>query len=113
MPTDRVPKGKRGGPSLREKEREIQRDRDDGIVPLGRRMTVCQLYERYTRFRRRSEGSPSGGRDQLGRDSARGRAWGAAAIEDVKSSDAVAWALRMSEEKGYAYTTINNHPGAP
>lgn len=108
VPTDRVPKGKRDGPSLREKEREIQRDRDDGIVPLGRRMTVCQLYERYTRFRPKVRRLTKQGRDQLGRI-LREDVLGGRSIEDVKPSDAVAWALRMSEEKGYAYTTINNH----
>ena len=108
VPTDRVPKGKRDGPSLREKEREIQRDRDDGIVPLGRRMTVCQLYERYTRFRPKVRRLTKRGRDQLGRI-LREDELGGRSIEDVKPSDAVSWALRMRGAKGYAYTTINNH----
>lgn len=108
VPTDRVPKGKRSCLSLREKEREIQRDRDDGIVPLGKRMTVCQLYERYTRFRSKVRTLTKRGRDQLLRI-LREDELGSRSIGDVRPSDAVAWALRMSEEKDYAYTTINNH----
>lgn len=108
VPTDRVPKGKRDSLSLREKEKEIQRDRDDGIVPLGRRMTVCQLYERYTRFRPKVRTHTKQGRDQLMRI-LREDELGSRSIGDVKPSDAIAWALRMSEEKDYAYTTINNH----
>ena len=35
VPTDPVPKGKRRDVSLREKEKEIQRDMDDGIDTAG------------------------------------------------------------------------------
>lgn len=42
--TDRVPKGKRDDLSLREKEREIQRDLEDGIDTKGKKMTLCELY---------------------------------------------------------------------
>ena len=44
VPTDRVPKGKRDAISLREKEREIQRDLEDGIDTKGKKMTLCELY---------------------------------------------------------------------
>lgn len=49
--TDRAPKGKRDDLSLREKEKELQRDIDDGIDASGKKMTVCELYEKYTRVR--------------------------------------------------------------
>ena len=49
VPTDRTPKGKRDDISLREKEKEIQRDHEDGIDTSGRKMTVIQLYEKYIR----------------------------------------------------------------
>ena len=44
VPTDKTPKGKREDKSLREKVKEIQKDLDDGIDPVGKKMTVCQLY---------------------------------------------------------------------
>lgn len=46
--TDRVPKGKRDDLSLREKEREIQRDLEDGIDTKGKKMTLCELYAKKT-----------------------------------------------------------------
>ena len=51
VPTDRAPKGMRDDISLREKEKGIQRDLEDGIDASGRKMTVCELYEKYTRVR--------------------------------------------------------------
>ena len=44
LPTDRTPKGKREDLSLREKERNIQKDLYDGIDTKGSKMTLCQLY---------------------------------------------------------------------
>ena len=49
--TDATPAGKREDISLREKEKEIQRDLDDGINVLGKKMTVLQLYQKQTRYR--------------------------------------------------------------
>lgn len=46
-PTDRTPKGKRDGPSLREQEKEAQRDQLDGIDHSGANMTVSELYARH------------------------------------------------------------------
>ena len=40
VPTDRVPKGKRDAISLREKEREIQRDLEDGIDTKGKKCVI-------------------------------------------------------------------------
>ena len=51
VPTDKTPAGKREDISLREKEKEIQKDLDDGIDPIGKKMTVCQLYAKQNRHR--------------------------------------------------------------
>ena len=51
VPTDKVLAGKRPCLSLREKIKQIQKDLDDGIDTIGKKMTVCQLYEKYTRQR--------------------------------------------------------------
>ena len=45
--TDKLPAGKRDDISLREKEKLIQRDLYDGIVPNGGEMTVLQLVTKY------------------------------------------------------------------
>lgn len=44
VPTDKIPAGKRADLSLREKIKQIQKDLDDGIDTIGKKMTVCQLY---------------------------------------------------------------------
>lgn len=107
VPTDKTPAGKREDISLREKEKEIQKDLDDGIDTLGKKMTVCQLYAKQIRHRANVRKGTKRGRNQLMRilqeDSL-----GGCSIENVKLSDAKEWALRM-KEKGYAYKTINNH----
>lgn len=107
VPTDKTPAGKRDDISLREKEKEIQKDLDDGIDPIGKQMTVCQLYAKQIRHRANVRDGTKQGRKQLMRileeDSL-----GACSIENVKLSDAKEWALRMSE-KGYSFRTINNH----
>ena len=107
VPTDKTPAGKREDISLREKEKEIQKDLDDGIDTLGKKMTVCQLYAKQIRHRANVRHGTKQGRKQLMRileeDSL-----GACSIERVKLSDAKEWALRM-KDKGYSFKTINNH----
>ncbi len=49
--TDKVPAGKKDDLSLREKEKDILRDLDDGIDSVGKKMTVCQLYAKRTEQR--------------------------------------------------------------
>ena len=105
--TDRLPKGKRPCLPLREKEREIRRDLDDGIYTLGRQMTVCQLYERHNRCKPNVREGTKAGREQLMR-LLREDGLGARKICDVRPTDAKGWVLRMAE-KGYAYTTVSNH----
>ena len=107
VPTDKTPAGKRDDISLREKEKEIQKDLDDGIDTSGKKMTVCELYAKQIRHRANVRHGTKQGRKQLMRileeDSL-----GACSIENVKLSDAKEWALRM-KEKGYSFKTINNH----
>ena len=105
--TDRVPKGKRQCVPLRERERQIQRDLEDGINTLGGRMTVCELYARYTKYRANVRPGTKRSREQLMR-LLREDELGGKRIESVRPTDVKAWAVRM-QAKGYAYTTINNH----
>lgn len=106
VPTDKTPKGKREDKSLREKVKEIQKDLDDGIDPVGKKMTVCQLYEKHIRNANVRHGTKQG-RKQLMRILEKDTI-GACSIENVKMSDAKEWALRM-KEKGYSFITISNH----
>ena len=107
VPTDKTPAGKREDISLREKEKEIQKDLNDGIDHMGKKMTVCELYAKYTRQRGNVRYTTQKGRDQFMRLLLVDQL-GTVSIENVKVCDAKEWALRM-KEKGYAYKTINNH----
>lgn len=104
--TDKTPAGKRDGLSLREKIKEIQKDLDDGIDTIGKRMTVCQLYAKQNSQRKDVKRSTEKGREYL-MSILKSDPLGARSIDTVKPSDAKEWAIRMSE-KGYAYKTINN-----
>ena len=99
--------GKRDDIALREKEKEIQKDLDDGIDHIGKKMTVCQLYAKQIRHRANVRHGTKQGRKQLMRILQEDKL-GACRIENVKLSDAKEWALRM-KEKGYGFKTINNH----
>ena len=107
VPTDKTPKGKREDKSLREKVKEIQKDLDDGIDPVGKKMTVCQLYEKHIRNHANVRHYTKQGRKQLMRILEEDTI-GACSIENVKMSDSKEWALRM-KEKGYSFKTISNY----
>lgn len=104
--TDKVPAGKRDDLSLREKEKDILRDLDDGIDSVGKKMTVCQLYAKHTQQRGNVVDSTKNGRERLMRLLEEDPI-GHRSIDSVKSSDARAWVLRM-KERGIAYKTICN-----
>lgn len=104
--TDPTPKGKRDDISLREKEKEIRRDLDDGIDPSGRKMTVCELYEKYTRTHASIKDSSVEGRERLIKRLQDDKL-GNAQIGSVKPSDAKEWAIRQ-RDKGLAFNTIKN-----
>ena len=107
VPTDKTPKGKREDKSLREKVKEIQKDIDDGIDPVGKKMTVCQFYEKHIRNHSNVRYYTKQGRKQLMRILEEDTI-GTCSIENVKMSDAKEWALRM-KEKGYSFKTISNY----
>ena len=107
VPTDRVPKGKRDDISLREKIAEVQRDLSDGIDTAGKKMTVCQLYEKKNNLRKNIRRNTVKGRQQF-MNVLKKDPFGSMSIDSVKQSDAKEWAIRMSEN-GYAYQTINNY----
>lgn len=105
--TDRLPAGKRPCKPLREKEHEIRRDLEDGIDPIGKKMTVSQLYAKFTRCRLDVREGTERSRAQLKRLLFED-AIGSREIGGVKLSDAKEWAQRM-KSKGFAYSTISNH----
>ena len=107
VPTDKTPAGKRGDISLREKEKQIKKDLDDGIDTIGGKMTVCQLYAKKNNQRKNIKRNTEIGRQYL-MNALENDPLGMRAIDTVKQSDAKEWAIRMND-KGYSYKTIDNY----
>lgn len=106
VPTDKTPAGKRDDISLREKEKKIQKDLDDRIDTIGRKMTVCELYAKQTRHQGNVRYNTTQGRKRLMKLLEADKL-GSCPIDSVKLSDAKEWVLRM-KEKGKSYKTISN-----
>lgn len=107
VPTDRVQAGKRDCIALREKIAEIQKDVQDGIDVIGKKMSLCQLYAKQNAQRPNVKASTKNGRKYL-MEILKNDKLGARSIDSIKPSDAKEWAIRMSEN-GFAYSTINNY----
>ena len=106
VPTDKILTGKCDDISLREKQKELQKDIDDGIDTIGKQMTVCQLYAKVIRHRGNVRNNTITGRKRLMSSLEQDRL-GSCSVGNLKMSDAKEWALRM-KEKGVSYTTIRN-----
>lgn len=107
VPTDKTPAGKRDDISLREKEKQIRKDLDDGIDTKGGKMTVLELYDKRINQNANVKEATVLNRNQL-RNILENDAFGRMAIEKVKMSDAKEWLIRL-RKNGYAYSTVKNH----
>ena len=101
-PTDKMPKGKRADISLREKEKMIRRDIEDGINSSGGDMTVTELVEKYLKqkvlLKYNSQTIYKYMVDILKADE-----FGSYKISKVKESDAKEWFIQLKQEgRGYA-----------
>lgn len=105
--TDPIPKGKRFCRSLRDLERDLQRDLMDGIDSSGKKMLLWQLYEKHNALKPNVRQSTETGRKYL-MDILKSDTLGNMPIESIKPSDTKEWAIRM-KKNGYSYQTINNH----
>ena len=90
--TDPLPKGKRPCKSLREMEKEIQRDSMDGIDSFGKRMTLCELYQKQIELRPNVRKATVQGRMRL-MEILKSDAIGNMRIDSIKPSDAKQWAI--------------------
>ena len=107
--TDKLPAGKRDDISLREKEKMIQRDLLDGIVPNGGEMTVLQLVTKYvlqkTGVRHNTEAGYKTVINIITKES-----FGQQRIDKVKPSDARAWLIKLQKD-GRSYSSIHSIRG--
>lgn len=108
--TDPLPQGKRKCKSLREKEREVQRNIDDGIVPYGGQLTVLELTKKYilqkTGVRESTRAGYKTVTNILEKDG-----FGAKRIDKVKLSDAKEWLIKLQKKDGRSYSSIHTIRG--
>lgn len=104
--TDKIPKGKRSVKPLREKIEDLTRDKLNGLDTSGRKLTLCQLYEKQNALKPNVRKSTVESRKRL-MNILKADNLGNTDIKKIRPSDAKAWAVRMSS-KGIAYNTIKN-----
>lgn len=106
---DRIPSGKKIGPSLRELEQQIIADKFDKIVPEGGGLTVVQLVEKYVSIRNNvRESTQASYRTVI--NMLKNDKFGHKRIDKVKLSDAKVWLVNL-QKNGRGYSTIRTIRG--
>lgn len=107
--TDRVPQGKRDCLSLREKEKIIKKEMEEGKILFGAEMTVLQLVQKYiaqkTGVRHNTEANYKFVVNIIKKEE-----FGKMHINKVKLSDAKLWLIKLQED-GRGYSTIHTIRG--
>lgn len=109
-PSDPLPQGKRKCKSLREKEREVQRNIDDGIVPYGGQLTVLALTKKYILQKKGVRESTRAGYKTV-TNILEKEEFGAKRIDKVKLSDAKEWLFKLQDQDGRSYSSIHTIRG--
>lgn len=95
-PGDKLPQGKRDCLSLREREKQIKRDIEDGINPRGGEITVSELVQKYLRQRPAVRPNTVHVRDFVLQVLDR-TGFGTRRIDRVKQSDAKEFLIQLQE----------------
>lgn len=106
-PGDRLPQGKRDGPALREKEKQVKRDLEDGINPRGGEMTVTELVNKYLRQRPPVKANTAHVREFVQQVLER-TGFGARRIDRIRQSDAKEFLVQL-QDHGRPDGTGYNH----
>lgn len=108
-PTDSLPLGKKNVISLREREKNILKDLEDGINTIASNITVFELVQRYISQRKGVRHNTKVGYNFvlniINKD-----IFGSRLINSIKLSDAKMWFIKM-QEKGRSYSTISTIRG--
>lgn len=108
--TDPLPPGKREGISLREKEKQIQKDLDDEIIPRGGEMTVLELVQKYVLQKTGVKHNTEAGYKTV-INIIKKESFGRQRIDRIKLSDAKAWLIKLQKEDGRSYSSIHSIRG--
>lgn len=106
---DSVPRGKHSDISLREKEKKIQRDIDDDIVPDGGKITVLNLVEKYVSQKQGVKHNTLANYNFV-INIIKKEDFGKKRIDRVKLSDAKAWLIKLQKD-GRGYSSIHSIRG--
>ena len=106
---DRTPAGKAREPSLREKEKKIQQDLFNQVVPNGGNMTVLELVQKYLRLKVNVRHNTRANYKFV-TNIIEKEAFGKMRIHKVKLSDAKAWLIKLQKD-GRGYSTIHSVRG--
>ena len=107
---DKMPSGRKKGPSLRELEKKLQTDLFNHIVTNGGNMTVLELVEKYVATRTGVRTSTKAGykttinflkKDDFGRKR----------IDSVRISDAKLWLIGLQQQHGKSFSAIHSIRG--
>lgn len=108
--TDKLPVGKRDCVSLREKEKQIQKDMADGVAYRGGDFTVLELVKRYistkTGVRHNTKAGYKTVVNLLEKEE-----FGNNRIDEVKVSDTKLWLIKLQSEDGKSYSSIHSIRG--
>ena len=106
---DRTPAGKAREPSLREKEKKIQQDLFNQVVPNGGYLTVLELVQKYLSLkinvRHNTLANYKFVTNIIEKES-----FGKMRIDKVKLSDAKAWLIKLQKD-GRGYSTVHSVRG--
>ena len=106
---DRTPAGKAREPSLREKEKKIQQDLFNQVVPNGGNLTVLELVQKYLSLKINVRHNTLANYKFV-TNIIEKEAFGKMRIDKVKLSDAKAWLIKLQKD-GRGYSTIHSVRG--
>ena len=108
--TDALPYGKRNCKSLRQKEKEIENDISDGIIPYGDSTTVLELAQKYVMQKTGVRASTRTGYKTV-LNLLKRETFGFVRIDRIKISDAKIWLIKLQQKDGKSYSTIHTIRG--
>lgn len=107
---DPTPNGKKRELSLREKEKQIEQDIFDEIVPNGGNITVLKLIEKYVSLKTGVRHSTYAGYKTV-INILKKEAFGSKRIDKVKLSDAKGWLIKLQQVDHKGYSSIHTIRG--
>lgn len=103
------PRGKRKDISLREKERDIQKNLANSIAPNGGDLTVLELVQKYVNQKRGVKHNTQANYNFV-INAIKKEAFGAKRIDTIKLSDAREWLIKLQDD-GRRYSSIHSIRG--